>query len=228
MLKRSIVFISISIILFLGCGPGEVTLETMDPLLVKDYMNAQKAYLGHNLKQAEEGFRSISERQHNFYQARFMLGKTHYLKGGFAEAEKIFKELLADYPQYYEANMWLARTELSLGKKAEAEARIKKLLSINSSDPRLLVLLAKINKENNDIKSALANLQEAVLYEEEVAYTHLELGKIFYQFEINDKALNELQICLLMLSENNIMRKAVTELIDKIKGASHEAPKSGK
>lgn len=204
------------------CGPAQITLENLDSSLAKDYLNAKKAYLNRNFQQAEAGFFKLSQKKHNFYQARFMLGKTYYLSGSFAQAEKVLAQLLQDYPHYYEADLWLARTELSLGHKDKAEARIKKLLGINSGDSRLLVLLARINKENDDIQSALSNLHEAVLYEEEAAYTHLELGKIFYQFGMNDKAMKELEISLLMLSENNIMKKAVTELINKIKGASRE------
>jgi len=227
MVKKVIVVLCLCTLLFFSCGPAEITLENLDPDLVKEYLNAKKAYLNRNFKQAETSFLKLSQKKHNFYQARFMLGKTYYLSGSFKQAEKVFTQLLQDYPFYYEAELWLARTELSRGRKDDAETRIKKLLSINSGDSRLLVLLARINKENNDIQRALANLHEAALYEEESAYTHLELGKIFYQFGMNDKALKELEICLLMLSDNNIMKKAVTELINKIKGVSHEAQNTG-
>ena len=222
MLKNVIIWLGLCALLLSGCGPAQITLENLDPDLVKDYLNAKKAYLNRDFKRAEASFLKLSQKKHTFYQARFMLGKTYYLSGSFEKAAEVFTQLIADYPLYYEAELWLARTELSLARKDAAEARIKRLLSINSGDSRLLVLLARINKENNDIQSALANLQEAVLYEEEAAYTHLELGKIFYQFGMNDKAAKELEICLLMLSDDNIMKKAVTELITKIKGASHE------
>jgi predicted Zn-dependent protease len=228
MIKKRMAGLFIFVLLYMGCGPSEITLDTLEPGLVKDYMSAKKAYLNRNLKQALTGFRNLSQKQPLFFQARFMWGKTSYLTGNFEEAENVLKELLADYPLYYEAGLWLARTELSLGKKHEAETRIKNMLSVNSDDARLLILLAKINKENKDIQGALANLNQAVFYEEEVAATHLELGKIFYQFGMSDKALKELEICMLMLSENNIMKKSVGELINKIKGASNEVRNTGK
>ncbi len=228
MKNKRIVWLCIPVLLFLGCGPAEITLQTLDPGLVKEYISAKKAYLNGNIKKAESGFRSLSKKQPHFYQARFMWGKTDYLAGNFTQAEKVLSELLKDNPLYYEAGLWLARTELSLGEKDRAETRIKNLLSVNSNDARLLILLAKINKENNDIQSALANLHQAVLYEEEIATTHLELGKIFYQFGMTEKALRELEICKLMVSENTIMKKSVSELITKIKGASHEAQNPAK
>ena len=180
------------------------------------YTQAKSSYLKGDLLSAENILNNIYTNNKKFYQAGFLLGKTLYLQEKTPEAYSIFTELIKNFPAFNAAQIWLVRTEMQMDYVEKAEKRLKTLLSFDSQDPRLLYLMAGLYKKNNDIKNALSFYQKAELFGDEFAKIFLETGRIYYKFNMNEKALSDLSRCLSLLSGNSPMFKPVETLIDRI------------
>ncbi|RPJ07145.1 MAG: hypothetical protein EHM28_08180 [Spirochaetaceae bacterium] len=200
-----------------SCGnSGIPELDKTDAAL---YQNAKLLYLSADYVKAEKSFREISVKQPDFFQARFMLGKALFALGRHAEAETCFFELVSRYPQYHEASIWLARTELLLNKLESAEKRLKNLMAFDSNDPRILSLYAKLCKLKKDHTTAIQYYSLSTQFEYDLALDHLELARYYHEFGLKEKALLEIDKCLLLIPANNALYNSVKALktaIDKM------------
>jgi tetratricopeptide (TPR) repeat protein len=217
-IMKKFIFISLLVSCFHllpGCGPASPVV-TLDNQMLQKYQEAKLNYYNGDLEKAEKGFREITEKRGDFFQAHFMLGKTLFTQGKPAEAEKIFSTLVNKFPQYHEAEIWLARSELANNKADDASKRLQRLLAFDSSDPRLLSLYAKTSEVKNDTTTALQYFQLSAQFEEELALNHYEIARYYYQFGMTQKALLEIDKCLLLLPEGNTIRNSVTALKNTI------------
>jgi tetratricopeptide (TPR) repeat protein len=200
---------------FSGCG-ARPPVPALDGDLLQKYQEYKLAYFNGYLEKAESGFREIASARGDFYQARFMLGKTLFSRGKITEAEPMFTALSEQFPAFHEAALWAARSELANGRTKEARERLTRLLSFDSSDPRLLSLYAQVCAAEKDAAAALQYLKLSAQFEDEMALNHFEIARYYYQFGMKDKALPEIDRCLSLLSPESNLRNAVLDLKEVI------------
>ena len=126
-------------------------------------------------------------------------------------------ELVRREPRYHEAQIWLARIEVQQGETVDAEKRLADLLSYDSQDSRLLYLMAMVKSDQGKLQDAMTYLERAGATEEELARVHIELGRLYYRFGLNDKAHAELSRVLLLLPSTSPLQRSVTELLTQIR-----------
>lgn len=207
------VVIAICALLLCACPKNTPYYETEQAILQK-YQDAKLDYLNGSLEKAQKEFREICEKKPDFFQARFMLGKTLFSRGNATEAESVFKTLVERYPRYHEAETWLVRSLIANDKKEEAAGRLREMLAFDSGDPRLLSLQAKLFGLHEDIPNAMQYYMLSSEYEEESAFNHLELARYYFKFGQTQKALEEIERCLLLSPRESAFRDAV-EILKK-------------
>jgi predicted Zn-dependent protease len=195
----------------LACRPAPIP----EPLLVA-YAKAKETYLRGDLAGAERGLSSIIARRRDFHQAQFLLGKALYFQNKLSDAERVFTALLKRHARYNEAELWLVRIALQRGEVMRAEEKLQELLSFDPNDPRLLYLMGSLVQAKGDVKNALELYQRAAAFGEELAKAHLESARLYYQFNLPDRALQELRVCAALISGESLLREPVAKLIQII------------
>jgi len=206
-------FIWLTILLFgslaaISCIPVAVPEE-----LLVAYAKAKETYLRGDLPGAERELSALLARRRDFHQAQFLLGKVYYFEGKLTEAQRTFTVLLKRNARYHEAELWLVRIALQQGDTQSAERKLEELLSYDPNDPRLLYLMGSLRQTKGDVKNALELYQRAAAFGEELAKAHLESARLYYQFNLPERALQELRLCASLLSEDSLLREPVASLM---------------
>jgi len=188
-----------------------------------DYLKAKSHYAAGELEHAAALLESSRRKDPNLHQAGFMLGKTLFFQQSYAEAETTFTRLLKENPDHHESAIWLVRSQMQRGAYDEAREQLEMLLSYDAGDPRLAYLMAQICLAEDSVEDAIAFLQRAAVFGEELAKVHLELGRIYYRFQMDERALAELRLCLSLLPDGNPVRAPVVRLVETIE-ARREGP----
>jgi len=205
-----VVFLSIAFLAF-ACA-AQNPAPVLEGRLLEEYSAAKADYLSGLYARAETAFRRLAKERVDFFQAGLMLGKTLFSEGKTVEAETVFRGLAGRFPAFHEAELWAARAETANGKAEAAQTRLRRLLSYDSSDPRLLAAYAKACAARKDAAQALRYYRLSCQYEEELALNHLETARYYYQFGMYDKALPEIDRCLLLLADGSALRGPVRAL----------------
>jgi predicted Zn-dependent protease len=195
----------------ISCVPESVPEE-----LLIAYAKAKETYLRGDLAGAERELSALLARRRGFYQAEFLLGKVYYFEGKLSEAQRTFAGLLKRNARYHEAELWLVRIALQQGDTQSAERRLEELLSFDPNDPRLLYLMGSLQQAKGDVKNALEFYQRAAAFGEELAKAHLESARLYYQFNLPERALQELRLCASFLSEDSLLREPVASLMQTL------------
>lgn len=201
----------------LSCRPQPPADE-----LVAEYLAAKDEYAAGNLQNAEQRLTGILARNGEFHQAAFLLGKVYFFQDRCAEARKTFAALIRRHGRYNEAEIWLVRSLVREGATGEAQKKVEQLLSFDQSDPRLLFLRGSLALESNDLKNALEFFQRAADFGDELARAHLEIARLYYQFDLPRKALEELAVCRSLTSEGSLLREPVEKLIATVQKEAGE------
>jgi len=201
----------------LSCRPQPLADE-----LVAEYLAAKDEYAAGNLQNAEQRLTGILARNGDFHQAAFLLGKIYFFQDRLAEARRTFTALIRRHGRYNEAEIWLARTLVREGAMGEAQKKVEQLLSFDQSDPRLLFLRGSLALESSDLKNALEFFQRAADFGDELARAHLEIARLYYQFDLPRKALEELAVCRSLTSEGSLLRDPVEKLIATVQKEAEE------
>ncbi len=180
------------------------------------YLHAKRDYEAGRLEQAHDKFTELAAERRRFFQAAFMEGKTAFLLGKISEAEVVFRGLTSRQPAYFEAAFWQARSLAQLGYSDKAEQKFARLLSFNSQDPRILYQLALLALEREDVPAALEYLRRAEAFSEEFAKVILQLGRLYYQFGLNEKATLELSRARSMLPADHPLVRGIESLQERI------------
>ena len=191
----------------LACAPAPLTEEQLAA-----YAEAKESYSRGDLAGAERELSELLARRKGFHQAELLLGKVYYFEGKLNEAQRTFARLLKRNARYHEAELWLIRIDLQQGDTRRAESRLEELLSFDPNDPRLLFLMGSLHQIKGDVKNALEFYQRAAAFGEELAKTHLESARIYYQFNLPDRALKELELCASLIAEDSLLREPVSSL----------------
>jgi predicted Zn-dependent protease len=195
----------------MSCVPALVPEE-----LLIAYARAKETYLRGDLPGAERELSALLTRRRGFHQAEFLLGKVYYFEGKLSEAQRTFTDLLKRNARYNEAELWLVRIALQQGDAQHAERKLEELLSYDPNDPRLLYLMGSLYQAKGDVKNALELYQRAAALGEELAKAHLESARLYYQFNLPERALKELRLCASLLSEDSLLREPVASLMQTL------------
>ncbi|SPP99495.1 TPR domain lipoprotein [Candidatus Sulfobium mesophilum] len=169
--KRLSLLFSI-VFLFVGCGN-----QTKDGLFAE------------GRKLLDEGkpmrsivyFKNALEKDQNFTDARFYLGKAYRSAGKYEQAEKEFLKVLKQEPSKKETHLELARVYLKTGKSDDALREGKISLESNPSDADILALLGQVFLQKNDAKEAEEYLQKALSIKSDLAAAKLTLAAVYLQ-----------------------------------------------
>lgn len=192
----------------ISCVPAPMPEE-----LLVAYAKAKESYFRGDLPGAERELSALLARRRDFQQAELLLGKVYYFEGKLTEAQRTFTVLLKRNARYHEAELWLVRIALQQGDTQSAERKLEELLSYDPNDPRLLYLMGSLRQTKGDVKNALELYQRAAAFGEELAKAHLESARLYYQFNLPERALQELRLCASLLSEDSLLREPVTSLM---------------
>jgi tetratricopeptide (TPR) repeat protein len=198
-------------LLLSACAPSKPPDEA-----VKEYMRGEDFYLRGQVEAAEAIFHRLAGRYHSFFQAHFMDAKSLYLLHREAEAEAELTSLVRDYPEYHEAEIWLVRIQVERRELDAAQVRLARLLSFDSQDPRLLYLMSEVRNDQGKLQESITYLNKAAAYEEEMARVHLDLGRLYYRFGLDGKAVGELNRVLILLPAESPLRAPVKELLTRV------------
>ncbi len=184
---------------------------------LKQYMQGEDYYVRGQVEAALAVFSRVAKQTPRLTQASFMQAKSLYLLGRPKEAQAVLEDLLRREPRYNEAQIWLARIEVQQGETAAAEKLLSQLLSFDSQDARLLYLMALVKSDQGKVQDAISYLQRAGATEEETARVHIELGRLYYRFSLDDKARAELDRAALLLPVDSTLAGSVKELLARLR-----------
>jgi tetratricopeptide (TPR) repeat protein len=201
----------------LSCTPHQPSQD-----MVARYLSAKDAYAAGDLQEAEESLKSILARDRRFHQAVFLLGKVYYFQNRSADARRLFTSLLRRHGRYNEAEIWLVRALMQEGATREAKRRVEELLGFDAGDPRLLFLRASLALEEADLRNALEWFERAAGFGDELARTHLEIARLYYQFDLPGRALEELALCRGIASRGSLVGEAAETLLETVRKETEE------
>ena len=195
-----------------GCSPFQVPQDA-----IKQYLQAEDFYVRGQVEAALAVFSKVAKQHPEFAQARFMQAKSLYMLNRTGEAETVLVDLVRRVPRYHEAQIWLARIEVQQGELDTAEKRLGELLGFDSQDSRLLYLMAQVKTDQGKLQDAITYLEKAGATEEDLARVHLDLGRLYHRFGLENRAHQELARVLLMLPPSSPLQKPVADLLTRIK-----------
>ena len=180
-----------------------------------DFYNKGKAcFLNHDLSKAISFFHKALNENKSYSPSYLMLGKSYYFSKETQKAKKTFKKLLKVNKNNINAMNWLARIEGIDEKKYEKGIRYcNKVLKIDMNNYDAHYYKALIFQQQNKIKEAIIELNNALQVEKIIYLSHLSLGDIYYQKGIKDKAISEYKKVL----NYKASKKLKNELKERIK-----------
>ncbi len=212
-----LVGLPIALVFASSCTRDDVMSDTE----LSAYATAKERYLQGDYEsaiQAIEGEHFTCRRGH---QALLLEAKSEFFRGHPERAEPILRALLRKYPRYTEAELWHARTLLAEGKTDEAESAIERAMRWNPDDPRLLALMASLQKTKKDYPKAFEYSIRAADYADETGKTELLLAELYWRFGQNEKAAGRIGLARAMLSEKSVLARPLKELEDRIVKEDH-------
>lgn len=200
-----------------GCGREE---RRTDSLL--EYVAAKSHYARGELDTAEALLRKCCRADPTLYQARLLLAKTLFFQERYEEAETLLVDLERRHPAYHESAIWLVRVRMQRGSMDRARIQLENLLSYDASDPRLCYLMAQVYLSRDDVENAIAFLERAALFADELAKIHLELGGIYYRFHRDERALREIRLALSILPDESPLRGPAIRMVEMMQSEGGE------
>lgn len=203
--------IIILVLFFLSCaykGPSKEVLSA--------YIEVKNLYQKGYMNDAADKITELLLKDPEFHQAKLLKGKILFFQNKIEEASKVFAGLEQKHPGYREASIWQLRCDLELGNHEEAQEKIRTLLEFDSQDPRLLFLMAQGYMLKDDYKKALDFLNRAALFKEEYAKISYNQAKIYQQFMLHDKALEELNKAHILLDPDSLLKTPIMNLINEL------------
>lgn len=178
------------------------------------YNKGKTYFLNHNLSKAISFFHRSLDKNKKHSPSYLMLGKSYYFSNKKQKAKETFKKLLKVNKNNINALNWLARIEGIDEKKYEKGIKYcNKVLKIDMNNYDAHYYKALIFQQQNKIKEAIIELNNALQVEKIIYLSHLSLGDIYYQKGIKDKAISEYKKVL----NYKASKKLKNELKERIK-----------
>lgn len=204
---RLSILVAAACLVAVACAPHRPADE-----IAAGYLEARAAYAAGDLAGAERILAGILARDRRFHQADFLMGKVLFFENRLPEARRRFDRLCRGHRGYNEAEIWRVRALSQEGMTAEAVRAVERLLEFDAADPRLLFLRGSLALEEGDLQAALGFFRAAAGFGEELARSHLEIARLYHQFGLREKALEELGHCMAFASRGSPVGEAAEKL----------------
>jgi tetratricopeptide (TPR) repeat protein len=213
-MKRTILFVKLCALLLtaVSCEKPDVTEQVLSR-----YIEAKNYYLKGNSDDALRVFLEIREKNPDFLNNTFMIGKIYFLQEDYENAEEAFSCILRSNSYHIDARKYLARILINQFRFDKAEEQISQAMEISSEDPDLIILLADIKKQSEDFASAIELYKKAAIYEIRFAFARIELAEIYRSAGLADKTKAELEKALNMLEKDSMYFKPVNNILEGLK-----------
>lgn len=195
--------------------------DSMSDAELSAYARAKERYLQGDYESAIQAIEEERFTCRRGHQALLLEAKSELLRGNPGRSESILRALLARYPRYTEAELWHARTLLAEGKTEEAERAIERAMRWNPDDPRLLALMASLQKAKKDYPKAFEYSLRAADFADETGKTEILLAELYWRFGQNEKAAGRIGLARAMLSEKSVLARPLEELEERIARENH-------
>ena len=150
------------------------------PELAAEFLLARQAFEKGDFDQASAAAEAILERRPAFVPARLLLLETASTAKRFVDALVQYETLIAELPPLPELQARTARLALTVGAYELAECHAASALSLEPSDPSLLVLLAQAQLEGGKAKEAIATCERAIASGAATAPLYFTLGNALH------------------------------------------------
>ena len=204
------------LVLLLGCSRTRQSAQPTDEKTLRLYLTAKKHYSEQRLDAALDLLLENHEQAPDFSQNSFLLGKVFYFKSDFPQAEHYWKYTLKINPCHLDTRKWLARLFLDQERTEEAGSILEDALSVSSEDPELLILMAKVKRQQEDLSGAIELYQKSQAYTERLSEASIGLAEIYYGFGLKDRAELELKKALVLLGDDSSISLAVAAILEQI------------
>ncbi len=182
-------FIILLILLFASCNKNTGNQKDIDL-----FNKGKIFYLNENLQKAIYFFEKAIEENDKYSPAYVMLGKSYYYSREYKKAKEIFYKLLKINKNSIDALNWLARIEGIDERNYEKGLQYcNKVLKLDMNNYAAHFYKAVILHNQGKIKEAIFEYHSALEIEKIIYLSHLQLGELYLQRGVKDKAMNEFE-----------------------------------
>jgi tetratricopeptide (TPR) repeat protein len=178
------------------------------------YVRAVEAYRAGHFREAADAASGIG----NFVPVLLLRGKAEYFLGNAAGAEKYFHRAMKGRNGTGEAALYLVRVYREEGRDEEALRLAEKILESDPSNTGALRLAASLSR---DSAAAVSLLDRAVEASGETALVYLDRARFRWAAGRAEEALEDLRKTRILLPQESVLVRSVTNLERAIRQASY-------
>ena len=156
----------------------------------------------------------------------FLIGKIYLFQGEYAQAEQYWNDTLRQNPHHLDTRKWLARMYLQQQRVSEAGTVLEEALRLSSEDPELLILMAKVKREQDDLAAAIELYQRAQAFCERLCEASLDLAEIYFAFGLIERAEDQLNRAAALLGADSSLTVSIQSALNYLEQSitPEEAP----
>ncbi len=128
----------------------------------------------------------------------------------------VLEKILDENDKYRDASLLLMRIFLDEGDLEDCASMIDEQLEFDPYDPRLLALKGELLQLQGRPEEALSFFNFAASFSDSVAMNYIAAARIYYFFNIKEKALENYNLALKFLSKDSAIRKSLEKVIKDI------------
>ncbi len=205
-----------------------LTCTKEKPELDKKYKTALALFQQKKLKQSLTLFSEIYDENPNYKEISLYVGKIYYYGGKFKEANEFMDKAVARDSDNLNNKIWSAKVKFALANDKDSNNEVIKIaenvLEKDSSNLEVLSILAKAYFKIGNLEKSITTYKRIISFSDEIALSHLELGKIYKQADIQGESEKHFKMAQL-LSENN---SRINKAVKKISGEEEDEQKDTK
>ena len=184
----------------------------------KTFQEAKKLYLLNDLAGSINLFEAVVNKNRNFINGYFMLGKAYFFNNEIDKASDIWKKALKKEPNHINSLLWLGIMEsYNLETRLLAKNYFFRILELDSQNILANYHLGKIYLEDGEYQKAIYYFNNSIENEMHLAEVYLDFGKLYQLVESNDRALNLFTKAGLLTRSRGI-REESESLISNLRG----------
>jgi putative PEP-CTERM system TPR-repeat lipoprotein len=176
--------IAIAVLALLLCGGCTSSPQTKEELFQAGTRELQTK----NAAQAVIHFKNALERDPNYLEARFQLGRAYSLSGKYEAAEKEFQKILRQRPGAHEARTELSRVYSLSGKGEQALRALDGLPTGLRKGPDVLEISGRSHAASGRYPEALADLKQSLLLKPDNAAAKSGLARVYLLADMHKEA----------------------------------------
>lgn len=199
------VWIIVALVLFVACSESSGESE-------RKYMMAVDTYAKDDINGTNVILDELLKNDSDFYPALFLKGKLLFFTSETEEALKIFNKLKKKYPEYTEARLWAVRCLINEENYIEAKKVLDRELSFNSTDWRFYYQYALVSERMGNYEERIFMLKRAEQHANESGKVYLDLAKLWYALEMNERSKGSLEKASVLLVDNKVLGDSILSL----------------